>query len=104
MKKWIVLLVILILVVPYKIESKSAHPTQNSNSLTMQGTVYKWFSYRKNTSGKINRELEIPIFSHNFIVLGFYYNNHYEPQFWFVVWNWYNFPSGNSILFEWGRK
>ncbi len=92
--KWITLLVVaLILIVPYKIESKREPLTFSSSTLgdrlRIQGIGYKYSSHHRFDERtqlyQIHRGFQIPVVSYDFITVGFYYNNYFSPHYRILV-------------------
>ncbi len=109
MKKWIVLLVILILVVPYQAKTKPGygHPNcigrQNSTEVHMKALIYSFYS-DKICSGVIHYSFAFPAGEPRYFLVVFSWtairdgNGHYE----FRIFD-YRIPNETKLIFWWPR-
>ena len=95
-RKWMmILIVVLILLVPYKATwNYRNYPFIDSDAFLAQSIGYRLYYHRSNL-GQIHRSISIPFISRDFLFLGFYYNNYYQPHLQFIVWR------AGEINYEW---
>jgi len=85
-RKWILLLIILLIfVMPYKVETSSPGEYYCGN-LWMESLTYRWFSTRS-CEGTVHRNIVVPIISYEYITIMFNVDNVGETHYWFAVWD-----------------